>query len=608
MAADGGGPPEASSTWLGRAFTRFVAWLRRPSRAGDGSIGVRFCKYFVLIVCVVLTLKVVFDAYSFYVARRDIDSELRSKKVSSLEYVSVLSQRKRALAITTLEGRCLERTQLTLFRIFDAQQEHIKAVYTKLMAIKNQMVELVKGSGAGLIDVEPAANFFNYQRFALAEFDDHIKPINAETGSNADYKALKAKLLELRDKYVAIALENAPLREQIEKLIADKKLDTSPYWNMDAIEKVAERNKLVRKELEENKGKLGDIEDILARYGVWTGALTGGAANNPVLDEMAYQIEKADEKLLKEPDCAAFKDYYAAVNARILELDPLAGMPWNKLTWREKIAGIPNYYRQSLLIYFNQPPAAQTLLVTMVLGALGALTLNVLRMSKVGWWSLQDDPPWGEIVVGPLLGALAAFGIFLIGSSGLLLTTDSNGTQPLSAYFIGLLGFISGLLYDEAFGRVRRVGAQIFSSKPGEDVVNAKAEDRSLAEALRNNSASLAAGLVLKYSIGTRLSLESEFTLLIPSDEAMGRLSLTTWTGLNDPKRDLFNKWYHRHHAAKRVAKADVANNSELKVDDGAPYPLLLDGTELKINNIRVLVADITWNKGVIHILSEDVS
>jgi uncharacterized surface protein with fasciclin (FAS1) repeats len=608
MAADGEGEPNRPGSWLGRAFSRIGQWLNRPSRAGDGSISVRFCKYFVLIACVILTLKIVFDAYSFYVARRDIDSELRSKKVSSLEYLGVLSQRKRALAITALEGRCLERTELTLFRIFDAEQDHIKAVYNKLMTIKNQMVDLVKGSGAGLIDVEPAASFINYQRFTLAELEDHVKPINPETANNADYKALLAKLLKLREQYVALALESTPFREQLETMIADKKLDASPYWRMDAIHRVAQRNLQVRKELDDTKSKVGDIEDILARYGVWTGALTGGAANNPVLDEMAYQIEKADEASLDQPNCAAFKDYYAAVNNRILVLDPLAKKSWQDLTWLQRIESIPNYYRQSLLIYFNQPPAAQTLLVTMVLGALGALTLNVLRMSKVGWWSLQDDPLWGEIVVGPLLGALAAFGIFLIGSSGLLLTTDSNGAQPLSAYFIGLLGFISGLLYDEAFGRVRRVGAQIFSSKPSEDAVNAKAEDRSLAEALQNNSASLAASLVLKYGIGTRLSLESEFTLLAPSDEAMGRLSLATWTGLNDPKRDVFNKWYDRHHAAKRVAKADVASNNELKVDDGAPYPLALDGTELKINNTRVLIADISWGKGVIHILSEDVS
>ena len=107
----------------------------------------------------------------------------------------------------------------------------------------------------------------------------------------------------------------------------------------------------------------------------------------------------------------------------------------------------------------------------------------------------------------------------------MLLTADTNGTQPLSAYFIGLLGFLSGLMYDEAFGRVRRVGTGMFSAKPGEEAVNARAEDRSLADALRGKGASLAAGLVLKYGIGTRVSLESEFTLLIPSDEDRGASS-----------------------------------------------------------------------------------
>ena len=216
-------------------------------------------------------------------------------------------------------------------------------------------------------------------------------------------------------------------------------------------------------------------------------------------------------------------------------------------------------------------------------------------------------------MVGPLLGALAAFGIFLVGSSGLLLAGDSSGAQPLSAYFIGLLGFISGLLYDEAFGRVRRVGAQLFAAPAAEDFGNTRSEDRSLAKLLQANSASLAAGFLAKYGIGTPLSRESEFTLLIPSDEAMGRLTLATWTAVNDPKRDAFEKWYHRHHAAKRILKADAAGSgttpeiSQLQVDDGASYALALDGSELKINTVRVLIADITWNRGVIHILSEEL-
>ncbi len=31
-----------------------------------------------------------------------------------------------------------------------------------------------------------------------------------------------------------------------------------------------------------------------------------------------------------------------------------------------------------------------------------------------------------------------------------------------------------------------------------------------------------------------------------------------------------------------------------------------VEAGELKINDVRVLIADITWNKGVIHILSEE--
>jgi uncharacterized surface protein with fasciclin (FAS1) repeats len=114
---------------------------------------------------------------------------------------------------------------------------------------------------------------------------------------------------------------------------------------------------------------------------------------------------------------------------------------------------------------------------------------------------------------------------------------------------------------------------------------------------------------VVKYGIGTQLSRESEFTLLIPSDEAIGGLSLATWTKINDPQSNAFEKWYHKHHSAKRVSRDDVSGDKpikELQVDDGASYALEVDESGLKINNVRVLIADVVWNKGIIHILSGD--
>jgi hypothetical protein len=144
------------------------------------------------------------------------------------------------------------------------------------------MVALVRRSGSGLIDVEKIADFINLQRFTLAEFDQHIAPINPETANNPHYRTLKADLEKLRAEYVAKATAHAPLRAEIEKLIDGEKLQASTYWNMEAIGRLADRNEQVRKELKENKDKVADIEDVMARYGIWTGALTGGAANHPV--------------------------------------------------------------------------------------------------------------------------------------------------------------------------------------------------------------------------------------------------------------------------------------------------------------------------------------
>jgi uncharacterized surface protein with fasciclin (FAS1) repeats len=713
MAAnDIGETTDTRVTGFRRPFHAFHAWLRPSTHASNDSIFVRFCKYTVLLFGVIITLKIVFDAYSFYVARRDLDSELRSKKVSSLEYLNVLSQRQRALAITTLEARCLQRIELTLFRIFDAAEfDRIEKVYTELLEQKNRMRDIIKNSGKDLIDVDKATAYIDHPYFQLSKFDDYLTPLNNKAATNPAYLKLRKDFEEEKAKYVAIAVANLPIREQlarandhfqnevykawidlkdsigaaikesgnklvdvdravryidspefvlskideylkpldkqaetndtyknllleikshkgkfietakkyelpneVEKLIQTKQPPPPMYWNLDAIKIVIERIDQARQQQKETKEKIGDLDDLIARYAVWTGALTGGAIDNPVLDDVAFQIGKDDPRTLKEQNCKRFGDYYAAINAKILDADPAQGKSFGKLTWRESLTSFWAQYNNFLLGYFKQPPAAQTLFVTLLLGALGALTLNLLRMSTVGWWEDQKYPLWGEIIVGPMLGALAAFGIFLVGNAGLLLTGETNGAQAPSAYFIGLLGFLSGLMYDEAFGQVRRVGLRMFSAKPTEEASNARVEDRSLADILKGNSASLAAGLVVKYGLGTRLNLESEFTLLIPSDEAIGNIPLTTWTALNDPEGEVFEKWYKRHHSVKRVNKANVAGTStvaavtSLSVDDGTSYALTLDGGDLKINNVRVMIADVIWEKGVIHILSAELT
>jgi hypothetical protein len=272
-------------------------------------------------------------------------------------------------------------------------------------------------------------------------------------------------------------------------------------------------------------------------------------------------------------------------------------------------------YSTALLKYFEQPPAAQTMFVTPFLGALGALSLNVLRMSKVGAWSDERDPRWGELLASPFLGALAAFGIFLIGSAGLLLTSDvrtgQDSVAPLAASFIGLLGFVSGLLYDQAFGRVRRFGSQIFAADPR--LRRTSEDDVSLANALKIAGASLAAQQVLTFGIGTRLAGEAEFTLLVPADPALEALSLQRWRKISDPAtRSEFENWFRHYHATKRVMSGDVVGTpngtiSEIQVDDGTTYSTRVEEGDLKLNSVKAIKQDIPWANGVIHIVEEQL-
>jgi hypothetical protein len=590
-------------------FKWLRVWLKRELIA-------RFFKYVVLLFGLSLTLRVVFDCYSFYVARRDIDTELQSKKVSSLEYLSVLSKRDRALVLASLETRCLERTELTLFRIFDAELEgSIKVAFQKFIDQKGAIIDVIRKADPGMIDITAAADYVNGATFTIAGLEHYLKPLGGHSTTEDAYKKFREELDVDIKKYIDLGGGHSSLRKRAEGSIRAKLgPESANYLSLDAIKTLEARLARLKKARAESKELLGDLDDVMARYGIWTGALTGGVAETPVLDEMAYQLGTEGDQALATADCSQFKEYYQAVDRKLYLASPTHGKTWAELNLAQQVRSLPLLYDLALLTYFQQPPAAQTLLVTLFLGALGALTLNVLRMSKVGWWARENDPLWGEIIVSPLLGSLAAFAIFLVGSAGLLLTTGAQGgVSPLSAFFIGLLGFLSGLLYDEAFGRVRRVGIQMFRDGPA-DAAAGRPEDRALAETLKGANASLAAGLALKYGIGTRLATEPAFTLIIPADDATGSLSLATWTRLNDPDSGAFEKWYRRHHARVLVTRSDVGGAgptpapNELAVDEGPPLKLAIVGADLKIGDVRVLIADVPWKKGVIQIVSEDIS
>jgi uncharacterized surface protein with fasciclin (FAS1) repeats len=576
------------------------AW-RRDGRLIDRDVAVRFFKYAVLISLILLDLKVVFDGYSFYIARRAIDAELDTKgTVTSLEFLQVLQRRQFALTIESLETRCAERDEIAFFRVFSVEKENkLRDYYNQTMTIKSSLIDEIKRLGSGLVDAKLAVDYINQATFTASDFEmTYWKILPNVNKDDQKYKDLMDQVHNDLNKYAALVLNSTDLQS----LVKEAQEESKNQWHLQAVRALEERLSRLTKKRDEIAGPLRDLDDIMARYGAWTDALTGGFTNSEFLDDMNVEMGNEDLATLNNVQCNRFKQFYEQVHNKLLTSNP----PHRSIVL---------WYNQQLSTFFSQPPAAQTLFVSLFLGALGALTVNVLRLSQLGWWRGQNDPLWGEIAVSPFLGALAAFSIYLVGSAGLLLTSDlqaaKNGASPLSASFIGLLAFLSGFLYDAAFGKVRQVGTQLFTGDKSADLAqNSLPDDRSLAEALNAANAALAAGLLLKYGIGTKLASESQFTLLIPSDQAMQHLTLKSWTELNDKQGDAFDRWYRHHHAAARITKKDVtgAEPQKLAVDDGTKFDIAVAGDDFKIGNTKAMVADIIWNKGVIHVLQDELS
>jgi hypothetical protein len=565
----------------------------------------RFFKYAFLLIALSITVKIVFDGFSYYLARRSLDAELETKKISSLEYLTVITRQERALILASLETRCRERNQLAVIHVFNSELSHFSreaaAAYRAAFAVKDELVDHIERNGARIINVNDARDKINKFNFDLSTLESTLVRLQGVT--DEQFNSFMRRPKELVEKYRQISEAHGELLRKVS--VNPELLDLS---HVQTLEDRLKRLKLLH---DENKKKHGDWEEVLSKYAIWTEALAG-RGQNPLLDEMAFDIKRDSEhpERLSELKCGNLEQYYSAVN----------GVRFNANAQLEEdnSGGVRKYYQEALFSYFSIPPVAQTLFVTLFLGALGALTLNVLRLSKVGWWSKHDDPLWGELTASPLLGALAAFGVFLLGSTGLLLTSDfrsaQTGVASISAFFIGLLGFISGLLYDEAFGRVRRLGSQLFSDARTA-VDSASSEDRSLAALLKTADAALAAELVLKFGIGSRIAAEPEFTLLVPSDQAMSRLTLQSWREISEPEsRTSFEAWFRKHHAVKRVTSNDVLGSSaggsiaEIQVEDGTKYSLHVEDQQFTIGKIKVLKRDLEWHNGAIHILEEELA
>jgi uncharacterized surface protein with fasciclin (FAS1) repeats len=260
--------------------------------------------------------------------------------------------------------------------------------------------------------------------------------------------------------------------------------------------------------------------------------------------------------------------------------------------------------------FISFPTAAQTFIVTMLFGSLGALSLQALRLSSRGYWGGVLDPSWGEIVISMWLGMAAAIIVYLLASIGLLVVSDGRSNagevSSVGASLVALLGFVSGLLNDEAFGRIRRFGLQFF-----EDGTTATKEaetsgpNAELVQRLHDAGCARFAELARLHCLGTTLAPKDHFTLFVPADASFDARPLSEWRDLADPKLAVpFTAFVnHRLVDEASLTDEDLLARTELTMADGSVIPVEKTGNAIRLGGEQLETAQpYTWRNGIIYV------
>lgn len=369
----------------------------------------------------------------------------------------------------------------------------------------------------------------------------------------------------------------APAPRNMENVIANaedfmtfvKKRGTNALFHVDAAQferlRIQELESAIARIRDQLKGfQLADEgrrRGVLLRLLVAERGITGATPGSSLLDRLqaVFDLERTNETRLGAHDCephsrALINGFHDAFSAAIERstwdendktqmrrlVDHLARGVGAELSTAElsfwSRLQMPHAWMAGWFI--GLPTAAQTLIVCMLFGSLGALCFQALRISNFGYWASVADPTWGEVFTSVLLGTAAAMVIYLLAAVGMLVVSDgrgASGATNVGAGLVALLGFISGLLNDSAFARIRRFGQQIFSGDGARSDLQLSGADIELQKVLKDAGALRFAELARIHEIGRDLAKRGRFTIFVPDDAAFDALPHARWRELADP-------------------------------------------------------------------------
>jgi hypothetical protein len=601
-------------------------------------------KYAALIILAGLHLFYIVILFSSYTVRRDLEADsVKLGGDESLDYLVMLSSTGAETVRKIREYRCLQRDAIAFYRIatMDLRRD-MSAVYAETLPIRNAVRNFVDASQ--VLDREATKRRFE-DAWGVPVAGDLVFQRGAEV--EARQKTIEDFRKLLAEQYQAFKASTAAYG----KVMALLKAKQEEVADLDALREIAQRQQqydralfdltsigtiesaLAKMNAEMKQAGLRDPKrlNILLRKVAAEDALAKRRTEASFLSELASQLDATGQngQALRELDCDK-------LDRKLTDAIVQGMSKWKQLSETQQelvrryvlersrspsagslFAQAASFVREDVhgtLIrnFIGFPTSAQTFIVTMLFGSLGALSLQALRLSNRGYWGTVSDPSWGEIVISMWLGMAAAIIVYLLASIGLLVVSDgrSNATEvsTVGASLVALLGFVSGLLNDEAFGRIRRFGLQFFRDEAAKTPDSeASGPNAELVQRLQDANCNRFAELARLHCLGTTLAPKDHFTLFVPADPWFDTRPLAEWSALSNPKQGapfmaLVNG---RLVDTATLSAADLASLPQLVTADASIVPLQRTDGEVRFRGERIeLGQPYKWRNGAIFVTS----
>jgi hypothetical protein len=221
--------------WGGLVAVACCIWGHTPTRPGIS----RALKYAVLLVALVINSKIVFDGFSYYLARRSLDAELEKKTPpASIELLGVLTKRERAFVVDSLETRCTERNQLAAFRLVDIElqpkmrEAHLKSLELRsAILIAIEQLETAHPDWAAVINFVDLKNDVKEVYFTMSLLPDMIKPVKTVKADDPRYLDASKALIEAVEKDVEPNRKKLAEYESVRQAVRAKLGKDTPDFN-----------------------------------------------------------------------------------------------------------------------------------------------------------------------------------------------------------------------------------------------------------------------------------------------------------------------------------------------------------------------------------------